>query len=113
MGTYEFTAPETAITTRDYSRHQHVKISYQSVTEVNRAVLRRGSVRNPVRWAFQSPEEPSTQYLRTLVPKTISFMAFGIESLKIQYLDPLGSGHIRIRGAVLLGRAGEQTQRAQ
>ena len=35
-----------------------------------------------------NPEGPSTQYLRSLVPKTIPL---GPESLNIGYLDPLGN----------------------
>ena len=35
-----------------------------------------------------SPEGPSTQYLRTLVPKTIPFMAFGTRILKHWVLGP-------------------------
>ena len=38
------------------------------------------------------PEGPSTQYLRTLVSKTISLMVWylGPKSLNIEYLDPEG-----------------------
>ena len=39
---------------------------------------------------FHSPEGPSTQYLRTLVPKTIPFMAFGTRVLKCWVLAPSG-----------------------
>ena len=44
-----------------------------------------------------NPEGPSTHYLRTLVPKTRPYMAFGTRVLK-EYLDPLGypSNFLRI-----------------
>ena len=37
------------------------------------------------------PEGPSTQYLRTLVPKAILLMVFGTKVLKYWVLGPLGS----------------------
>ena len=41
--------------------------------------------------AMSIPQEgPSSQYLRTLVPKTIPLMVLGPGSLDIGYLDPLG-----------------------
>ena len=36
------------------------------------------------------PEGPSTQYLRTLVPKTIALMVFGTRVLKYWVLGPSG-----------------------
>ena len=36
------------------------------------------------------PEGPSTQYLRTLVPKTIEGMGFGTRVLRFWLLGPLG-----------------------
>ena len=36
------------------------------------------------------PEGPSSQYLRTLVPKAIKDVLLGSKSLNIGYLDPLG-----------------------
>ena len=39
---------------------------------------------------LEYPEGPSTQYLRTLVPKTIPLIVFGTRVLNIGYLDPLG-----------------------
>ena len=38
------------------------------------------------------PEGPHTQYLGTLVPKTIPLMALGIRVLKYWVLGPSGSG---------------------
>ena len=37
------------------------------------------------------PEGPSTQYLRTLVPKTIPLVVFGTRVLKYWLLGPSGS----------------------
>ena len=39
---------------------------------------------------LQSPEGPSTQYLRTLVPKAIKGMVFGTRVLKYWVLGPSG-----------------------
>ena len=39
-----------------------------------------------------SPEGPSAQHLRTLVPKTMPLMVLGPGSSNIRYLDPLGKG---------------------
>ena len=38
------------------------------------------------------PEGPSTQYLRTLVPKTIPLAVFGTKGLKYWVLGPSGTG---------------------
>ena len=43
------------------------------------------------RLLFLVPEGPSTQYLRTLVPKTIPLMAFGTRVLKHRVLGPFAS----------------------
>ena len=44
-----------------------------------------------VRRGFCTPESPSTQYLRFLVPKTILLMVFGTRVLKYWILGPLGT----------------------
>ena len=41
-------------------------------------------------WLKKDPESPSTQYLWTLVPKTIPLMAFGTIVLKSRVLGPSG-----------------------
>ena len=39
----------------------------------------------------ENPEGSSTQYLRSLVPKTIPLMVFGTKGLKYMVLGPFGS----------------------
>ena len=48
------------------------------------------------------PEGPSTQYLRSLVPKTILLMVFGTRVLKYWVLGPSGSD-ILLLGPALIG----------
>ena len=45
-------------------------------------------------WNLQNPKGPSTQYLRTLVPKVIRGMVFGIRVFKSWVLGPFGQDHI-------------------
>ena len=47
-----------------------------------------------------SPKGPSTQYRRTLVPKTLPLMAFGTRVLEDWVLGPLGRGEFRVVGIV-------------
>ena len=59
------------------------RISCHRITVVARTATTPGSLR----W---SPEGPSTQHLRTLVPKTIKGMVFGARVLKSWVLGPSG-----------------------
>ena len=57
--------------------------------QLREALLRAKKVKagNP---GLGSPEGPSTQYLRFLVPKTIPLMVFGARELKYWVLGPSG-----------------------
>ena len=50
----------------------------------------RNELRSKVLKGISYPEGPSTQYLRTLVPKTIPLMVFGTKGLKYWVLGPSG-----------------------
>ena len=47
--------------------------------------------------AWRFPEGPSTQHVRTLVPKTVKGMVSGTGVLKYWVLGPSGFGMLRIR----------------
>ena len=51
-----------------------------------------GSIGGPRCQSLQFPEGPSSQYLRSLVSKTIPLMVFGTGNLKYWVLGPSGIG---------------------
>ena len=68
--------------------HAHAQWRPQKVTRHGR--LGRGQL--------SSPEGPSTQYLRPLVPNTIKSMVFGTRVLKCWVLGPSGQGFQKALG---------------